>query len=80
MALTKQISLDDKWTQLNTNETSYVIQILGNYDIDIQYNTTAPASDDSMQLSPKDGLTSAIIQGTAYGRCKHGTGIVAVTE
>ena len=80
MAQSTKITLDENWVQLNTVEDNYIIQVLGNYDVEIQYSTATPTTDNNMSLSPKDGLTSAMILGTAYGRCKYGGGIVVVSE
>ena len=84
MATTKEIILDDTWQQLNTNESAYLIQVKSSmYDVEIQYNTATPTTNESILLSTRDVITSAVVVGIAYGRRKPNTDdkpIISVVE
>jgi hypothetical protein len=71
MATTKEIILDDTWQQLNTVDSAYLIQVKSSmYDVEIQYNTATPTTNDSILLSTRDVITSSVVVGIAYGRRK----------
>jgi len=84
MATTTEIQLDDTWQQLNTVEDAYLIQLKSSmYDIQVQYNTATPTTDEHILLSTRDVLTSSVVVGIAYARRKpdtEGTPIVTVVE
>ncbi len=74
--------VNTSYTQINTNETEYIIQNLSKEDIELIIGIVEPESDAGPDfiLKPKYGITNKDIETTVWGKCESAMIYVGLAE